>query len=246
MKIIFISLILAFSIFVKPNFAIISANDFKYARATNGNVNLYKLSTTNDSIDNIICIIEKTYFVEIISESDIDYKVNYNGVTGYVKKDDVVPVSGTPTTPYPVNINLVVGSNCNLRKTPTTKSTASNIVSTIPKGETNIVFIGRVFSEEVIDFGGTTWYYVAYNGEKGYIYNQYLKSASPIYQNLEELPLYENLQNVELKPLSNANTLAIIILLFIPCIGILVILYLPKGLILNSRKKKEKKIIERY
>lgn len=227
MKIALVILVLIFSVLAKPSVAIVSANDFNYARVVDGNVNLYKFTSSDNSIDNILCLIEKTYFVEIISEGSDDYKVNYNGITGYVKKNDVVPVSGNPTTPYPVNINLVVGSNCNLRKSPTTRSTASNIISTIPKGETNITFIGRVFSEEVIDFGGTTWYYVMYNGEKGYIYNQYLKSASPIYPNTEEVSVFDDTSTSTISPLSNSSSIAIMVLLFIPCVAILFILYVP-------------------
>lgn len=246
MKIALILIILIFSIFAKPSVSFVSASDYSYARIVDGNVNLYKFTTSDNSIDNILCVIEKTYFVEIISEGSEDYKVNYNGVVGYVKKNDVVPVSGSPTTPYPVNINLVVGSNCNLRKSPTTRSTASNIISTIPKGETNITFIGRVFSEEVIDFGGTTWYYVMYNGEKGYIYNQYLKSASPIYPNTEEVSVFDDTNYDTLSPLSNSGSIAIMVLLFIPCLAILFILYVPLSHKSRSSKQRKEKIIERY
>ena len=66
-------------------------------------------------------------------------------------------------TPYPSNIKIVVGFDCNLRSSPTTKTNVSNIISVVNAGETNLQFIGRVFSEEAIDFGGTTWYYVNYN-----------------------------------------------------------------------------------
>lgn len=246
MKIALILIILIFSIFAKPSVSVVYASDYRYARIVDGNVNLYKFTTTDNSIDNVLCVIEKTYFVEIISEGSEDYKVNYNGVIGYVKKNDVVPVSGNPTTPYPVNINLVVGSNCNLRKTPTTRSTASNIISTIPKGETNITFIGRVFSEEVIDFGGTTWYYVMYNGEKGYIYNQYLKSASPIYPNTEEVSVFDDTKYDTLSPLSNSSSIAIMVLLFIPCLAILFILYVPLSHKSRAPKERKEKIIERY
>lgn len=222
------------------------ASDCKYARAIDGNVNLYKLSTEDNSIGNILCLVEKTYFVEILSETASDYKVNYNGVVGYVKKDDVTKVSGTPTTPFPTGIQLKLGSNCNLRSTPTTKSVASNVISTLNKNESNITFIGRVFSEEVIDFGGNTWYYVICNGEKGYIYNQYLKSASPIYPNTEEISEYKASDFVAISPISTPTNIITIILLFIPCIAILIILYLPIPKLTRKLKTSKSKNIERY
>lgn len=224
----------------------VSASSYKYARAMNGNVNLYKLSTDDSSIDNILCLVEKTYFVEILSESADDYKVNYNGVIGYVKKNEVTPVSGTPTTPFPLGITLVLGSNCNLRKTPTTKSIASNVISTLNKNESNITFIGRVFSEEVIDFGGNTWYYVICNGEKGYIYNQYLKSASPIYPNTEEISEYKASDFVTVSPLDTPSSIMTIIILFVPCIAILIILYLPIQKFNHKHQKTKSKTLERY
>ena len=145
-----------------------------YARVINL-TNLYK-STNGDDLSDIICIVEKTYFVEIISETSNVLKVNYNGICGYVRKNDVKVTLSNPLTPYPSNIKIVVGFDCNLRSSPTTKTNVSNIISVVNAGETNLQFIGRVFSEEAIDFGGTTWYYVNYNGEYGYIYNKYIRN----------------------------------------------------------------------
>lgn len=246
MKLVLLFITILISLYITPVKIEVSASTPKYARAVNGNVNIYKLSTDDISIDNVICIVEKTYFVEIISETANDYKVNYNGITGFVKKNDVVLVSGTPTTPFPVGINLVLGSNCNLRKTPTTKSSTSNVISTLNKNENSITFIGRVFSDEVIDFGGNTWYYVISNGEKGYIYNQYLKSASPIYPNTEELSVYKSNEFTSINPISEPSSIFIITLLFIPCVAILIILYLPIRKFNRKTNITTSKEIERY
>lgn len=246
MKLMCLMLLILISFSLTPTKVNVFASDYKYARAVNGNVNVYKLSTANDSIDNVLCIVEKTYFVEILSETADDYKVNYNGIVGYVKKDDVVLVSGTPTTPFPVGINLVLGSNCNLRSTPTTKSASSNVLSTLNKNESNITFIGRVFAEEVIDFGGNTWYFVIYNGEKGYIYNKYIKSASPIYPNTEEISLYKATEFTSLNPISEPSSVIIIVLLFIPCVAILLILYYPFKKFTRKSSITSTREIERY
>ena len=92
---------------------------------------IYKSANALDNFDNIYCLAEETYFVKILGDYDKFYRIYYNNINGYIKKSDVKEVSTTPSTPYPTNINLTIGSNCNLRSTPTTKSTVNNIVCTL-------------------------------------------------------------------------------------------------------------------
>ena len=140
---------------------------------------------------------------------------------------------------------MTIANNCNFRSSPTTHPSANNIISTIYAGETNINFIGRIFAEESIDFGGTTWYYVSFNGERGYVYNKYIKSITPLYPNNEETIVIPDNNFTQVGPLSETNNVIVIILLFIPCIAILFILYLPiKN---NTRQRvKKTKYVDRY
>ena len=212
----------------------------EYARALES-INLYKLPD-----DNIICIVEKSYFVEIISVLDNYFKVNYNGIHGYVKKNEVCRVTNTPSTPFPYNIKIVINSDCNLRSSPSIKSPTNNIITTINSGESNITFIGRIFSEEAIDFGGTTWYYVNYQGNYGYIYNKYVKSITPIYENAELSTPLINSHPSDINPITHTPSLLIIIILLIPCIFLLIILYLPRKTIKKIKPPKSPKIIDKY
>lgn len=207
---------------------------------------IYKNMSGSNSISNILCIAEETYFVEIIGDYDGYYRVNYNGISGYIKSNTVKEVSSTPTTPYPYNIKIVIGNNCNLRSTPTTTQQLNNIVCTLHAGEENITFIGRIYSEEAIDFGGTTWYYVNYNGQYGYVYNKYIKSVSPIYHNTESVTFLSATQDTITNPITHTPSLIIIIILLIPCLGILLILYLPKGIRKKQKPRKSPKIFDRY
>lgn len=217
----------------------------RYARIENSTC-LYKSTLDSDNISNVICIAEKSYFVEIIGDYDSYFRVNYNGVNGYVKKNDVKEISNTPSTPYPYNIKLTIGSNCNLRSSPTTKSDTNNILTTLYTDEHNFTFIGRIYSEEAIDFGGSTWYYVNYNGTYGYIYNRYVKSITPIYENTENVTYLSTEPTKIENPISHTPSLILIIILLIPCLAILLILYLPKKHVKKSRPKKSPKIFERY
>ena len=241
--IIIITLILIYCI--TPASTIVMANTH-YARATESTF-LYKLTTSSTNLTEIILIVEKIYFVEILSENSSNYKVNYNGQIGYVKKNDVELVSNIPNTPFPNNIQIIICSDCNLRSTPTTKSSTNNIITTLHANEKNIQFIGRIFADEVIDFGGTTWYYIKYNNQYGYIYNKYVKSITPIYENKEESVPVNDLSLNNTNPLTDSPSLIIIILLFIPIIIILFILYLPREKLLQHNKKsKHKEIKEKY
>ncbi|MGN0960714.1 MAG: hypothetical protein ACI4PF_00775 [Christensenellales bacterium] len=217
----------------------------RYARVESS-TEIFRNMSDSNNISNVICIAEKSYFVEIIGNYDNFFRVNYNGINGYVKKNDVKEISNTPSTPYPFNIKITIGSNCNLRSTPTTKSETNNIIATLYTDEQNFTFIGRIFSEEAIDFGGSTWYLVNYQGTYGYIYNKYVKSITPIYENTEEvIYLSTNVPKTE-NPITHTPSLILIIVLLIPCILILLILYLPKKHLAKPKPKKSPRIFDRY
>ena len=239
-------LLLIFALILSLNFGnhqIVFAQE-KYARAINS-TNLYKL-TSNNELGNVICVVEKTYFVQILSEINDLYKVNYNGVSGYVKKNDVKEITSKPSTPYPYNIKLTIGSDCNLRSSPTTKSQVSNILNTLKSGETNLEFVGRVFADEAIDFGGTTWYLVNYLGEYGYVYNKYVKSISTIYENTENVTFVSNQEISIQNPITHTPSLILIIIMSVPLIIILLILYLPRKFNKKPKPPKIPKVIDRY
>lgn len=217
----------------------------RYARIENA-TNIYKTTNESNNISNVICIAEKTYFVEIIGDYDVFYRVNYNSINGYVKKTDVKEISTTPHTPYPYNIQIVIGSNCNLRSSPTTKSSTNNILSTIYSNEQNLIFVGRIFSEEAIDFGGNTWYYVKYQDKYGYVYNKYVKSITPIYPNTEEISyIQSNTERIK-NPITHTPSIIIIVILMIPLFATLIILYLPLKQKRKPKPRKSPKIFDKY
>jgi len=217
----------------------------KFARIEKS-TNLYRTTSNNNQIENIYCIAEQTYFVEIIGDYYDFFRVIYNGQNGYIKKNDVKEIYNQPSTPYPNNIKLVIENNCNLRSSPTTKSSNNNIICTLHSNEDNIQFIGRTIGEEAIDFGGNTWYYVNYNGNYGYVYNKYIKSITPIYPNIEEVKYQINkIEKID-NPITHTPSLIIIIVLMIPFILILLILSIPYKNKKRETQSKQNKIIEKY
>lgn len=230
---------LIFSLFNMYNVHNVFASS-KFARIIE-TTTVYKNPSNSEDISNIYCLAEKTYFVKILSEFEDFYEVEYNEIIGYVKKNDVKEITNTPSTPYPYNIKLTLNSPCNLRKNPTTK-TSNNIITSLQMNESNFTFIGRVFADEAIDFGGSTWYLVKYNGEYGYIYNKYVKSISPIYDNTENVVYADKLSTNIQNPITSTPTIIIVLLLLLPCLLILAILYLPR----KQKTKKHSHIKEIY
>lgn len=182
---------------------------------------LYDSELLNDN-SNIICLLESSYFVEIISKyNDQCYFVCYNGMNGYVSKDKIKIVSQTPQNPYP-NLNLkTFGNKCNLRRSPKANAT---VLVPIP-ANTEINFIGKVYGEAIMDYNGEIWYLVDYLGIKGYIYNGYISNIPIIYPNTEEIAFLENSDFITINPLSNESCIIIIVLILIPSLLILILLF---------------------
>ncbi len=238
MKIIVLILIIVSSIF--GNSYQVYASE-RYARIENSSI-IYSQADENTPI----CIAEKSYFVQILNDMDDKLKVYYNGISGYIKKNDVKEITSIPNTPYPSNIKLIVGSPCNLRNSPTTKDDSNNIIASLKSGENDIEFVGRIFSDEAIDFGGTTWFLVKYQGKYGYVYNKYLKSTPLIIENTEKIS-YLSSEPVDIQnPITHTPSLILIIIMAIPLLFILIILYLPSKQIKKTKKQKPIKIIHKY
>lgn len=236
-NVIFILFLIVISISPNDNDIILAKGN--YARIEQP-TNIYRTSSISNTMENVLCIGEATYFVEIIQELDEVYRVNYNNISGYVKKEDVKGITNSPSTPYPYNIKLNIGTNCNLRSTPTTVTSTNNVIATIHANCTDITFIGRVAGEEAIDFGGNTWYYVCYQNKYGYIYNNYVSTITPIYASKESYTYITDTDIQIENPITHTPSIIIIILLSIPLLGTLLLLYLPKKVKLKSPKKHSK------
>lgn len=199
-------------------------------------------SSDNNNMDNAICLAEYTYYVQILRTIDTHYFVQYGDLCGYIAKDAVQKVKGTPQCPFPTNIYLKTYSNyCNLRSSPKI-STQSNIIASIaPK--TELQFVGRIYGEEGVDFHGTTWYYVKYNEISGYIYSAYIDNSVYIPLNCESLSA-NNALNDSISPLSIQSCIILLICMSAPIGVIMFILFRPpkKQSIKKIDKKRTKTI----
>lgn len=218
--------------------------DNSYARITNSHTYLYRTASRNTDTKNIICVMENTYYVEILLIYDEDfYKVNYNGVSGYVLRQDVKRVKDVPTHPYPSGVEMVTINNNSYLRTSPNKS--NNSLTIVPSNCSKLNYIGKIYGEQVDDFRQNLWYYVEYQGVYGYIYSEYIRSISSIYPNVEELS-YVNDNDFDdiINPLSNSTCILIIVGMSVP---ILIIMYMIYKKPRRSKSKfKEKVVIKEY
>ena len=218
--------------------------DSGYARIIRPMSYLYKTASTEIK-DNVLCYLEETYFVEITLDYDPTfYKVNYNGISGYVTKNSVTKIIGTPHTPYPTSNITTIDTKCYLRSSPTTKE--DNVVTVVPDKCKELEYIGKIYGEEAIDYQGSLWYYVSYFGVKGYIYSEYIYSISNIATNTETFDNIDSNLTKNPTPLKIAECGIIIAVLSVPAIIIVILMYRSPKPKKQSRKipksKSEKKI----
>jgi len=194
-----------------------------YARITTSYAYLYK-TASKEIENNIICYLEETYFVFInLDYNEEFYKVTYNNTSGYVLKDTVTKVYGTPTKPNPTTKLTTISNKCYLRSTP--KITENNIITVITENCTDLEYIGKIYGEEAIDYQGNLWYLVNYYGVSGYIYSKYISYIRPIAINNEIIEETSNNLKKNPTPLTNLECGIIITILTLPIIFVIFIMY---------------------
>ena len=139
----------------------IYASNSSYGKIIMSGAYLYRSNTITSNYSSAYFELENTYFVQILFEDDETYKVSYNGIVGYVSKNVIKRILGTPQKPYPKNIKLVASKNCYLRSSPTQSDYDNDIM--LISSNTSIDFIGRIKATSIEDFGDNTWYYVKIN-----------------------------------------------------------------------------------
>lgn len=222
--------------------------NYYYAKVESEKTYLYK-STLSLGLENAYFEIPNSYFVLLISNIDnLFYKVQYRDVVGFVLKEDVTPISETPTTPYLENISFRVFSSdgINLFATPTNEN--SQVLTQVELLK-DIDYYGLLQGQELIENRGNDWIYCKYTSENntyyGYLYKGLCDDISPITLNTEtftpiENPFEDN-DNSYMYSLLNLSSFAkiiIILLLLVPCIFIVFLMFKPFEIEKNKLKNK--------
>ncbi|MBE7076977.1 MAG: hypothetical protein E7374_03720 [Clostridiales bacterium] len=248
----FLILSFTFPFYISPVYA---SNETYYARVNSDDVFLYKSAVDLTECENVLFILPKTYFVRLTAdENSMFYRAEYLGVSGYVKKDSVQVIVGTPTTPYMDNINFRIYAELSrdMRSLPTTNG--SNQITYIPLYSRNLTYYGEVVGETLISGRTNKWYYCKYSaGEDfyGYVYSDFcdeLPKTMP--ENNEEVvysttPPFQKLDIKEEKslPVKSKTTGIVIAILTLPAIIFAIMIFKNKTILGNSKSSK-KEIID--
>ena len=140
------------------------ADTDKWVRILTDDVYLYTESEAKQEL----FLLEKSYYVNIIEETDSMYRVavmpqnspDFVQIIGWVKKGDVSVCKDQPIEPiYPTKKLTVTADSVDLKQSPLPSAAASCAILNLQE----VCYYGTVESY------GKTWYYVRYAGRYGYV-----------------------------------------------------------------------------
>ena len=249
-KILTIFLALITIICIKSNFNYFSyAQEEKQYYAKIMEDNIYMYNEPSEQNENLIFEIPKSYFVKLKDNANENfYLAEYNGVEGYIKKEQVSPMNGTPQIPYATN-NFRIFSKEGLELLTAPSYTVGEIITVVPYLTENLLYIGKIYGEIAIPDKSGIWYYAEYKENEqiyqGYLYSVFCDKLATIEENTETFPLIT--EELFPEPTSSINSLSptaqvfIILAVSFPCAFILYSLIRPT-LTNKSGIKRDKKL----
>lgn len=195
-------------------------------------------------------LLPRTYFVTLLDEYENMYKVDYNGIIGYVDKSNVSCVLNAPKTMYPNRTLRIYSNEGSIIYDSPYKN--AKILGNAPT-MVNINFFGTLYGEECIEDRGSEWYYITstINGEKiyGYVYGGLCDKISELNINTESVTYIENINFTNTTSVSTATPMQIsitTILVSLSCLLVLIMLFVPALIRRNTAQNKGKQIISSY
>ena len=219
----------------------VSASGEQYCRIMTETY-LFKSAETSLEMENVFFTLEETYFAKVQSEQDNFYEVSYNGVTGFVLKDDVMLIDGTPITPYPENITFDINKSVSLivRSLPSENGEYLGLLLYGASAE----YIAQTTGQEMVTGLGNVWYYISYKSLEqgvisGYVYAGLTENLTEIVPNTEEFSQATSggIEEIISPELLDTNNLLIILGLCVAGVVLLLALLLP--LRRNKREKEQ-------
>ena len=244
----YLILTMLFIIFSNSNFATSNASSnlsrTYYAKVLSNNVYMY--SSTDEQTP--LFEIPSSYFVLLTDDANENfYKASYASINGYVKKEEVTAMNGTPQTPFATNHNIRITSmsGLTLMNKPTFKSVE---LSSLDFLESEISYYGEISGQEYFPNSTDTWYYCSAhkNGKTtyGYLFSYYCDLPKAISSNQEYFDEITEKLVFKISPPSStglSDTVKALIVLAV-VIPLLISVYF----IMSPHKKtKSKKIIRR-
>ena len=164
-----------------------------YAKTTKENVCMYSQPVSSDFYK-MFCV-PRSYFVLLIDNANdtqnLFYKAKYLDAIGFVKKNEVQPVVGTPDLPF-AQATFKVFSAHGLELRSSANLSSDNELITVPFLDEDLIFYGRINGEIMVPAFGNVWYYCKYVSKSndcyyGYLYSGLCCDLSSIPENEESL-----------------------------------------------------------
>ena len=189
----------------------------------------------------LLFLLPNTYFVKILDVEDDFYEVNYKDLTGYVLKNDVRLMEGSPNTPY-LNLSVTNYTSYCLYENPSTNSSAFCELAE----NSTLSYYGSINGEEISN-RGDEWHYVsaAVDGvvHHGYIFSEVtdiltIPQNSETFPEVDESALYSS--TPEFSSLSTGTKVLLIVAITVPSAFILFFLIKPNKLSKRVAKPEKK------
>lgn len=215
-----------------------------YAKVMEENVYLY--SQPIDDAQYFMFSIPESYFVLLLGQENEDFfYAQYDDLFGYVKKDEVVVMDGTPAQPFASSqFRIFALEGMGLYSSPYFNN--ESILLEIPFLADNLVYYGNIQGQSIPGKSGI-WYYCSYQGEKGYVYSVFCDNLDVTVNNemfnVVDSPFFDDGSPNSLSPVAMTF---IIIGVSLPCVVVIYLLIKPtftreKVLDNNSKIHKRKR-----
>ena len=200
------------------------ASEYYWAKVYNENTLFFAQPNSNSAL----FVLPKTYFVKITAENDSFYQVEYKDLVGFVKKEEVIPMNGTPLSPYFIEtFRVFLPSGAGLY--PSTIMSDDNRILTIPYLYEDLIFYGSIEGQTAVPDKSNLWHYCKYkDNQYGYVYSAFAdKLSSPPLNNEEFEKIEVSFKKHEATHLSDSALVFIIIGVSIPTLIVLYLLIKP-------------------
>lgn len=215
-----------------------------YAKVEKSDV--YFFNQPNDIDGAKVFILPKSYFVLLLDSASPDFfYCSYGEKFGYVKKDDVTPMSGLPQTPYATSTKITISNFGGFPLLPAPQEFSEySTFPLLPMLGEDVVFYGLMKGDSLLPDKDNLWYYVCYQDMFGYVYSQYcypysLQENNEIFDKIDG-ELFPNPLTSPSSHLSDTAKTFIIIAVSLPCVLILYLLIKPTIIMEKSEKKRKK------
>lgn len=155
--------------------------------------------------------------------------VAYDDLTGYVRADKVKAVDYRPVTKYETTVKFKCdndGQPVNLRAAPSKSAEILTVLGSTAEGHC----YGAIAGDALIAGAGTQWYYVSYEGARGYCYCAHVKVDATPPNIIEKEPDIKpdtptTTESSDEQPKNNMSTVTAIIFIVALCIPVPFIMF---------------------